>query len=118
MTESDDIGFGGLAKAAFGMATVGDVMNAMNADYTCDVFRRRKAIDEINRRGIDVKTPASRLPYLLGGGAAGNFVAWYLGVGGVLRAVATAGGALIGNSVYNGRNPDPTSVRGYRIHTY
>lgn len=110
--------FSGLTKLAFRMTTVGDVINAMNADMTANAFQRRQAIDEINRRHIDVKTPASRLPYLIGGGAAGNFIARYLGFGGVMRTVATMAGAAVGNSVYNRKHPDPNVFNGYRIHTY
>lgn len=118
MSRSSSNDYAGLKKLAFRMTTVGDVMNAMNADMTMDAFQRRKVIDEINSRRIDVKTPASRLPYLLGGGIAGNIVSRYLGAGGVLRSVGTVVGAAVGNSLYNSRHPSRNEFRGYRIHTY
>ncbi len=70
-TEDD---YRGLLKAAFRMNTVGDVINAMNADMSMSPFQRRQVLDEINRRHIDVKQPASRLTYLLAGSVVGNIV--------------------------------------------
>ena len=117
MTRTRD--FSGLVKAAFGpyygpvgpQGTVGDFMAAWNSDRMADTSARRDAFDRINRAGLDVKQPASRIPYVLGGGAAARMAAKYLGFGPFWTNAATAAGALYGNSMFNRRNPDPHRER-------
>lgn len=111
-----DQDYRGLVKVAFRMNTVGDVINAMNADMSISPFQRRQVIDEINRRRIDVKQPASRLTYMLAGSVVANIVARYMGAGGVMRGIATVAGAAVGNHLHNKR--DPNVVNGYRMHVY
>lgn len=98
--------FSGLIKIAFGQ-TVGDFMNAWNSDLSANTSIRNQAFQKINRSGIDVKQPASRLPYILGGGVMGNAAARYLGANSFWRGVATVGGAMYGNHIYNKNNPKP-----------
>lgn len=96
--------FTGLLKiAGLRPYTVGDFMHAWNADLDADQQARRSAFGAINSHGIDVKQPASRLPYVLGGGIVGRQAAKYLGAGPFWKNVATVGGALIGNNMYNNR---------------
>lgn len=101
--------FEGLLKIAGlqPVQTVGDFMHSWNANLNANPSVRRSAFDRINNAGIDVKQPASRLPYVLGGGIIGRQAAAYLGAGPFMKNVAMIGGALAGNSVYNKRNPDP-----------
>ena len=58
---------------------------------------------------MNVNAPASRLPYILGGGIAGNYVSKWLGVNNTLGIL---GGALVGNSLYNRQYPDPNKLSG------
>lgn len=98
--------FEGLLKIAGlqPVQTVGDFMHSWNANLNADPNVRRSAFNRINNAGIDVKQPASRLPYVLGGGIIGRQAAKYLGAGPFMRNVATVGGALVGNSMFNARN--------------
>lgn len=99
--------FRGLLKIAdLQFQTVGDFMHSWNADINADQDVRRSAFDRINGSGTDVKSPASRIPWILGGGIAGRQAAKYLGANPFWRNVATVGGALIGNGMYNDRHPD------------
>lgn len=95
----------GLLKIA-GLQTVGDFMHAWNADINANPAVRRNAFNRINAFGIDVKQPASRLPYILGGGVVGRAAASYFGAGSFGRNLATVGGALYGNHLYNNKHPD------------
>lgn len=112
-----DEDYRGLVKVAF-RQTVGDVINAMNADMTANAFTRRQALDAINRSHLSVKDDAQRLMYSLGGGVVANFVARYLGAGWPLRAVATAVGAHVGRNIYNKVHPNTNSVLGYSMRVY
>ncbi len=103
-----DTDYRGLVKIA-AAKTVGDFMNFANQDFSLSPFTRRAMFDQINRNNVDVKENASRLPYILGGGIAGNYVAKWLGMNGTL---GTIGGALIGNSLYNRKNPPPGTLSG------
>ena len=91
--------------------SVGDFMHSWNANLQADPNVRRSAFDRINRAGIDVKEPASRLPYVLGGGVIGRQAAKYLGANPFWKNVATVGGALVGNSMFNRKNPDPRNEK-------
>lgn len=97
--------FSGLLKIAFAGQTVGDFMNAWNSDLSANASVRQQAFQRINNAGLDVKQPASRIPYILGGGIIGNAAAKYLGANSFWRGVATVGGAMYGNSVYNKKHP-------------
>lgn len=101
--------FEGLLKIAGlqPVQTVGDFMHAWNANLNANKDVRRFAFNRINNAGIDVKQPASRLPYILGGGIIGRQAASYLGASPFWKNVATVGGAMVGNKVYNNKNPDP-----------
>lgn len=99
--------FSGLMKLAFAGQTVGDFMHAWNADLNANPSVRNSAFGKINSSGIDVKQPASRIPYILGGGVAGRAAASYLGANPFWRGVATVGGALYGNHMFNKNHPDP-----------
>ena len=99
--------FEGLIKIAFGTQTVGDFMNAWNADLSANPTFRQQAFAKINAAGLNVKQPASRIPYVLGGGVLGNIAAKYLGANSFWKGVATVGGALYGNSVFNKNHPNP-----------
>lgn len=99
--------FEGLIKIAFGTQTVGDFMNAWNANLNANPAIRQDAFGRINRAGLDVKQPASRIPYVLGGGIAGRTAAKYLGANPFWKNVATIGGAIFGNNLYNKNHPDP-----------
>ena len=90
--------------------TVGDFMNRWNGDINANPFQRHDAFGRINNAGLDVKQPASRIPYVLGGGALGRAAASYLGASPFWKNVATVGGALIGNSIYRKNNPDPRAM--------
>jgi len=96
--------FRGLLKLAFAGQTVGDFMHAWNADLGADPSVRNSAFGKINSSGIDVKQPASRIPYILGGGVAAGAAASYLGANPFWRGVATVGGALYGNHMFNKSN--------------
>lgn len=87
--------------------TVGDFMNRWNADIYANQSARRSAFDRINAAGIDVKQPASRLPYIIGGGVIGRAAASYLGANPFWKRVATIGGAVYGNKLYNKEHPKP-----------
>lgn len=113
MTFSDE-DYRGLVKIAFGK-TVGDVINDINADVMADPFSRRRALDAINRSGLDVKSDASRLMYIVGGGAVGDTIARYLGAS---RLIGRVAGAVVGNSMYNRSHQDPRRINGYTIRTY
>lgn len=76
-------------------------MNHWNSDIHADVSARRNAFDRINASGTDVKEPASRIPYILGGGLLGYQAARYMGAGWLGKAVGALAGARIGNGVYN-----------------
>lgn len=111
--------FSGLLKMAFWPQpnqpapqpqTVGDFMHSWSANLNANPAVRRDAFDRINAAGLDVKQPASRIPYILGGGIAGRAAASYLGAGPFLKNVATVRGALFGNSLYKKHNPDPRNM--------
>lgn len=103
--------FSGLVKVAFGwQPTVGDFMNRWNGDINANANARADAFGRINRAGLDVKQPASRIPYVLGGGFLGNQAAKYMGSNKFWRGVATVAGAAIGNSYYRKNNPDPRAM--------
>lgn len=106
--EYTDRDYSGLMKVAQAK-TVGDFMNFANQDFSLSPFTRRAMFDAINRQNVDVKATASRLPYILGGGIAGNYVAKWLGMN---SAVGMLGGALVGNSLFNRQNPDPNKFSG------
>jgi len=82
-------------------------MHSWNANLNANPNIRRSAFDRINNAGLDVKSPASRIPYVLGGGIIGNQAAKYLGANPFWRGVATVGGAMYGNKMYNDRYPNP-----------
>lgn len=98
--------FDGLLKLAYFGQTVGDVMTAWNSDFSANHSIRRDAFDRINRSGIDVKQPASRLLHIVGGGLAGNALSKYLGARPFWSSAATIGGAIIGNNMYNKKYPN------------
>ena len=100
--------------------TVGDFMHRWDADINANPATRRNAFDRINNAGVNVKEPASRLPYILGGGIAGRAAASYLGANPFWKGVATVGGAMYGNSLYKKNNPKPNQPDRYGIirHTY
>lgn len=102
--------FRGLLKIAsmFPPQTVGDFMHSWNSDLNANINQRRNVFDKINRAGLDVKQPASRIPYIVGGGIIGRAAASYLGGGSTMKGIATIGGALYGNHLYNKNHPDPT----------
>lgn len=107
--------FSGLLKIAYmepPRQTVGDFMNWWNGDIHADTNVRRNAFDRINAAGIDVKQPASRLPYIIGGGLTGGALSSYLGMSGTGRTLSVVGGALVGNHIYNKGNQD---IRDYRF---
>lgn len=93
--------FNGLLKLANLNQTVGDFMHTWNADLNANPAIRFDAFNRINHSGIDVKQPSSRLPHILGGGLVGNVAANYLGANPFWKGVATIGGALYGNHMYN-----------------
>lgn len=103
-----DRDYAGLMKVAQAK-TVGDFMNFANQDFSLNPFTRRAMFDQINRNHIDVKEKASRLPYILGGGIAGRYVANWLGLSSVLGGI---GGSIVGSSIYNRRHPDPGALQG------
>jgi hypothetical protein len=103
-----DEDYRGLMKVAQAR-TVGDFMNFANQDFSLSPFTRRAMFDRLNANNVDVKEPASRLPYILGGGIAGNYVARWLGLN---NTVGMIGGAIVGNSLYNRRHPDPNRLSG------
>ena len=107
MTNTRD--FTGLLKLAGlqPVQTVGDFMHSWNADLYANQGVRRSAFNRINNAGVDVKEPASRIPYLLGGGIIGRQAAKYLGANPFWQNVATVGGVWAGNRMYNNRHPDP-----------
>lgn len=107
MRYADD-DYRGLMKIAQAR-TVGDFMNFANQDFSLSPFTRRAMFDQINRNHVDVKEPASRLPYLLGGGIAGNYVARWLGFN---KPLGMLGGALVGNSLFNRQHPQPGVLQG------
>ena len=80
-------------------------MNRWNGDIRADANARRDAFGRINRAGLDVKQPASRIPYVLGGGLLGNQAAKYLGANRFWTGAATVAGAMAGNRAYNRANP-------------
>jgi hypothetical protein len=104
--------FSGLLKiAGVGYSpTVGDFMNRWNGDINANPFQRSDAFSRINNAGLDVKQPASRIPYVLGGGVLGRAAASYLGANPFWKNVATVGGAMVGNSIYKKNNPDPRAM--------
>jgi hypothetical protein len=89
--------------------TVGDFMNFANQDFSLSPFTRRAMFDQINRNHMDVKEKASRLPYIFGGGIAGNYVSKWLGINQTLGMI---GGALVGNSLFNRQHPQPGVLKG------
>ena len=99
--------FSGLLKMAFYGQTVGDFMNSWNANLNANPAIRQNAFNRINNAGLDVKQPASRIPYVLGGGVVGRAAASYLGANPFWKGVATVGGAMYGNHLYNKNHPDP-----------
>ena len=100
--------FSGLLKLAWmTQPTVGDVMNRWNADLNANQNVRADAFSRINNAGLTVKQPASRIPYVLGGGFLGNAAAKYMGANKFCRGAATVAGAMIGNNRYNKNHPDP-----------
>ena len=99
--------FRGLMKIAFQGQTVGDFMNSWNANLNANPSIRQDAFGKINAAGLTVGQPASRIPYVLGGGIAGRAAASYLGANPFWKNVATVGGAMLGNHMYNKNNPDP-----------
>lgn len=100
--------FSGLLKFAWmNQPTVGDFMNRWNADLNANQNARATAFSRINNAGLTVKQPASRIPYVLGGGLIGNQAAKYLGANKFWRGAATVAGAMIGNNKYKKDNPDP-----------
>ena len=103
-----DTDYRGLMKIA-AAKTVGDFMNFANQDFSLSPFTRRAMFDQINRSNVDVKSPASRLPYIIGGGIAGSYVSKWLGMGSTLGMI---GGAIAGNSLYNRQNPPPGTLSG------
>ena len=104
MTATRD--FRGLLKfAGIPQWTVGDFMRSWNADISSNPWTKREAFDRVNRAGIGVNAPASRLPYVLGGGIVGRAAASYLGAGPLMKNVATVAGAMVGNSSYNRSRP-------------
>lgn len=107
MTYTDQ-DYEGLMKVAQAK-TVGDFMNFANQDFSLSPFTRRAMFDQINRNNVDVKEPASRLPYILGGGIAGSYVAKWLGLN---RPLGMIGGALVGNSLFNRQHPQPGVLQG------
>lgn len=103
--------FSGLLKLAWmNQPTVGDFMNRWNADINANKGARQNAFDRINSAGLTVKQPASRIPYVLGGGFIGNQAARYMGANKFFRGAATVAGAMIGNSRYNKDHPDPRAM--------
>lgn len=102
--------FRGLLKMAFAGQTVGDFMHAWNANLNANPAIRQDAFNRINNAGLDVKQPASRIPYVLGGGLAGRAAASYLGANPFWKGVATVGGAIYGNRLFNRNNPSPGNM--------
>ena len=90
--------------------TVGQFMNAWNANLNADTKIRHDAFQRINNAGLDVKQPASRIPYVLGGGILGRAAASYLGANPFWKGVATIGGAMYGNNLFKKNNPDPRKM--------
>ena len=103
-----DRDYEGLKKIA-AAKTVGDFMNFANQDFSLSPFTRRAMFDQINRNHIDVKENASRLPYILGGGIAGNYVSKWLGFS---QPLGMIGCAIVGNSLYNRQHPQPGVLQG------
>lgn len=107
-TDQDYRGLRKIAQAK----TVGDFMNFANQDFSLSPYTRRAMFDAINRANVNVKEQASRLPYILGGGIAGNYVSKWLGMNGTFGMI---GGALVGNSLYNRQHPKPGQLsNGFR----
>lgn len=104
--------FGGLLKiAGLRPLTVGDSMRLVNADIGMDPAARRGLLGSISASGLDVKAPASRLPYVVGGGIAGRAAASALGAGGLLRGLSAIGGAIAGGRMYDRLYPDASQRR-------
>jgi len=100
--------FRGLIKIAFGPPqTVGQFMNSWNANLNANPALRQTAFNRINNAGLTVGSPASRIPYVVGGGLVGRAAASYLGANPFWKGVATMAGARYGNNLYNQNHPDP-----------
>jgi len=99
--------FFGQPNQGFQQQTVGQFMNAWNANLNANPSIRHDAFQRINNAGLNVKQPASRIPYVLGGGLLGRAAASYLGANPFWKGVATVGGAMYGNSLFKKNNPDP-----------
>ena len=104
--------------SAYKNPTVGDAFNAMNANLNMNPWARRSVFDQVNRAGIDVKEPASRISNVLGGALTGYFGANMLGANRFWRNTAAVGGALIGNSMFNNAHPDPNKHGAFTFHNY
>jgi len=115
--------FSGLLKianlSAFSpVPTVGDAMNAMNANIYMNPVFRRDMLDSINQAGLNVKEPASRIPNVVGGALAGYYGMNALGANRFWRGVGAVGGALYGNHLFNKANPDPNRQGRFTFNTY
>lgn len=102
--------FFGQPNQGFQQQTVGQFMNAWNANLNANTKIRHDAFQRINNAGLDVKQPASRIPYVLGGGVLGRAAASYLGANPFWKGVATIGGAMYGNSLFKKNNPDKSKM--------
>lgn len=123
MKYGDGYDFSGLLKIANLSAfskepTVGDAMNAMNANIYMNPVYRRDMLDSINRAGLDVKEPASRIPSVVGGALAGYYGMNALGANRFWRNVGGVAGALYGNHLFNASHPDPNRRGPFTFNTY
>ena len=95
----------GLLKLAQFLPSVGDVMNRVNADMTLSVQDKQNFVNSINRAGLTVNQPGSRIPYVVGGAIAGHSLAKYMGARPFWDGVYTLGASLYGNHLYNQQHP-------------